>query len=378
MVVAFVTMSLVTALSVFNGLEDLIKSLYNTFDPEIKIVAVKGKTFPCSPDFIHRIENIEGVYFVTEVIEDNALLKYKEEQIVVKVRGVSENFVKLNRMDSMIIEGDFALHKGSREFAIIGRGIQYLLSITLTNDMFPLQLLYPKNNKIQSIDPQKLISKENILPGAVFAIEKQYDDNYIFVPLSFAMRLFNYTTQRTSIEISMEEHADISKVKGKLQKLLGHDFLVQDSDEQHANLLRAVKIEKLFMHFTLSFILAIASFNIFFCLTMLAIKKQKDVAILFSLGATCALIRKIFLLEGALIAFSGASIGLVLGVLLCLAQQKYGFVSMGMETSIVDAYPVKMKLADFISTAFTLIVITFITSYRPASRAANIDIKSHI
>lgn len=376
-VVACVTMSLVTALSVFNGLEDLIRSLYNTFDPEIKITAIKGKTFALDNTLLQKIKNTEGVGIVTEVVEDNALLKYKQEQMVVKVKGVSENFIQHNRMDSMIIEGDFALHKGNKEFAIIGRGIQYTLSISLANNMFPLQLLYPKNKKALSADPQKLISRQNIQQGAVFAIEKQYDDNYIFVPIDFAQRLFSYEDRRTSLEVKTQAGHDVDRVRNRLRKVLGENFLVQNSDEQHASLLKAVKIEKLFMHLTISFILAIASLNIFFCLTMLAIKKKKDVAVLFSMGASASTIKRIFLIEGALISFTGATAGILLGALLCFAQQKFGMVSMGMETAIVDSYPVKMKAIDFISTLITIVIITFIASYRPAVSASKTDIRNN-
>lgn len=371
-------MSLVTALSVFNGLEGLIRSLYNTFDPEIKISASLGKTFPVDSAFLYKIQQIEGVAFVTEVIEDNALLKYKEDQMVVKVKGVTENFLAQGRMDSMIVAGQFQFHRGDYEYAIIGRGIQYMLSVNLSNNMFPLQLLYPKNKASLSIDPQKLIARENILPGGVFAIEKQYDDNYVFVPIAFAQRLFNYNQQRSSLEIKTKTGYSINKVRNRIRDLLGKNFVVQNSDEQHASLLKAVKVEKLFMHFTISFILAIASFNIFFCLTMLAIKKKKDVAVLFSMGASAGLIKRIFLFEGALIAFTGSFIGLLTGTLLCLAQEKFGFVSMGMETAIVDAYPVEMQLTDFLSTAVTIVIITIVASYRPAARAATIDIKTNL
>jgi lipoprotein-releasing system permease protein len=379
LVVAFVTMSLVVALSVFNGLEDLIRSLYNTFDPQLKISAVKGKSFTVDHDFLEKIKSNEGVAIITEVIEDNVLVKYKEDQMVVKMKGVSENFLQQKRLDSMIVAGELKFHDKGRDYAIIGRGIQYNLAISLHNEFNPLQVWYPKNIKAaSSLNPDKIFNRENIRAGAVFAIEKQYDDNYIFVPLDFAEKLLNYGDKRTSLEIKVKDGYKVNKVRDQLRKLLGDDFLVQNSDEQHASLLRAVKIEKLFMFFTISFILAVASMNIFFCLTMLAINKKRDVAILYSLGATPNMVRAIFLTEGALIAFSGAILGLALGIGLCLAQQKYGMVSMGMETSLVDAYPVKMELPDFISTGITIIVITFLASIRPANRAIQVSIRENI
>ena len=373
--VAFVTMALVIALSVFNGLEDLIRSLYNAFDPQIKITALKGKTFPVDSAFLKKIQYVEGVELVTEVIEDNVLLKYREDQMVVKAKGVSDNFTLQHRMDSMIMEGRFILHTDSIDYAIIGRGVQYKLSIPVENAIFPLQLWYPKNKKSLSLNPEKVFNREVVMPGAVFAIEKQYDDGYIFVPLALMQRLLNYTTKRTALEIKVKDGTRVDGVRNRLRELLGSDFLVQNSDEQHASLLRAVKVEKLFMNITISFILAIASLNIFFSLTMLAIDKKKDVAILFSMGASTNMIKKIFLFEGMLIAFVGATSGLILGYVICALQHKYGFVSMGMETSLVDAYPIKMESWDFITTGITILLITFIISYRPALRASKVSIK---
>ncbi|MCR6641799.1 MAG: FtsX-like permease family protein [Sporocytophaga sp.] len=379
LVVAFVTMSLVVALSVFNGLEDLIRSLYNTFDPQLKISAVKGKSFTVDHDFLDKLKSNEGIAIITEVIEDNVLVKYKEDQMVVKMKGVSENFLNQKRLDSMIVAGDLKFHERGKDYAIIGRGIQYNLAISLNSEINPLQVWYPKNIKAAaSLSPDKVFSRENIRAGAVFAIEKQYDDNYIFVPLDFAERLLNYGDKRTSLEIKVKDGFKVNKVRDQLRKLLGEEFLVQNSDEQHASLLRAVKIEKLFMFFTISFILAVASMNIFFCLTMLAINKKRDVAILYSMGATPSMVRAIFLTEGAMIAFTGAILGLVLGIGLCVAQQQYGMVSMGMETSLVDAYPVKMELSDFISTGITIIIITFLASVRPANRAIQVSIRENI
>jgi lipoprotein-releasing system permease protein len=379
LVVAFVTMSLVVALSVFNGLENLIRSLYNTFDPQLKISAVKGKSFTVDHDFLDKLKSNKGIAIITEVIEDNVLVKYKEDQMVVKMKGVSENFLNQKRLDSMIVAGELKFHERGKDYAIIGRGIQYNLAISLNSEINPLQVWYPKNIKATaSLSPDKVFSRENIRAGAVFAIEKQYDDNYIFVPLDFAERLLNYGNKRTSLEIKVKDGFKVNKVRDQLRELLGEEFLVQNSDEQHASLLRAVKIEKLFMFFTISFILAVASMNIFFCLTMLAINKKRDVAILYSMGATPSMVRAIFLTEGAMIAFTGAILGLVLGIGLCVAQQQYGMVSMGMETSLVDAYPVKMELSDFISTGITIIIITFLASVRPANRAIQVSIRENI
>ena len=211
-------MSLVIALSVFNGLEHLIRSLYDSFDPEIKITAKEGKTFEITPSFLAKIKNVKGVYLLTEVIEDNALLKYKEEQVVVKVKGVSDDFLQEHRIDSTIVEGKPSFIKNGSDAAIIGQGVQYQLSVSLGGELYAMQLLYPKATNTGSLDPQKLVSSENIIPAGVFSIEKQYDDNYIFVSLDFAQRLFSLDNRRSAIEIKSDGAIGIDQLQKELKK----------------------------------------------------------------------------------------------------------------------------------------------------------------
>jgi lipoprotein-releasing system permease protein len=214
----------------------------------------------------------------------------------------------------------------------------------------------------------------SLIPSGVFSIEQQYDDNYIFAPLSFAQTLFDYTNERTSLEIQVNNDQSISRIQRAVKELLGNDFLIQSQDEQHASLLRAIKIEKLFVFLTLSFIIGIASFNIFFSLSMLAIEKKEDVKTLYAMGANASMIQKIFLAEGAIVAFSGAIVGLTLGFILCWLQQSYGLVSMGIVGALIDAYPVKMQFSDFFFTSIVVVIITLLASYFPAKRAANVAI----
>lgn len=376
--VAVGTMSLIIVLSVFNGLEDLIRSLHNYFDPELKITALTGKSFEIDSITLNRINSVPGVSVVTEVVEDNAYIKYKNAKMVVKVKGVGDNFIEQHRMDDRVVQGSVKLKEDGVNYALIGRGVQYALSITKMDNMYALQLYYPRRGKVSGLDPSKLTNVKIILPGGVFAIEKQYDLNYIFVPLDFAADLMEYGKRRTSLEIKVSDNHEIPEVQEALKHLLGKQFNVLNSDEQHASLLKAIKIEKLFVYITFSFILAVASFNIFFSLTMLVIDKKRDIAILFTMGADKKTIRAIFLSEGAIIAFSGAIIGLALGLIICLLQQHFGLVSMGMQTAVLEAYPVKMQLPDFLYTMTSIVIITLIASYRPALAAARIDVKDHI
>ncbi len=368
--VAVGTATLVVVLSVFNGLEDLLRSLYNTFDPELKVMPVSGKSFTLEEAKLEELKKVEGLSIITEVIEDNALVRYRESQMVVRVKGVSDNFLEQKRLDRALVAGRLMLRDDDLRYAIIGRGVQYTLSISLKDDFHALQFYTPQAVKPGTLDPSKLFTQKNIMPGGVFAIEKQYDNNYIFVPLDFAQELFDYDVKRTALEIKLASGANTTRVQQQLAAILGDQFEVLNSDQQHAELYKLLGIEKLFVFLTFSFILAIASFNIFFSLSMLAIDKRPDVAILNALGADHSLIKKIFLAEGAIIALSGAMIGLGLGLVICVLQQEYGLVSMGMTTSILEAYPVKIKPTDFLYTGLLIFVITFLASYRPAVLAA--------
>lgn len=378
--VAVGTAALIIVLSVFNGLEDLIRTAYNTFDPELKITPAKGKSFEITDSLRQVVEQVEGVDVVTEVIEDNALVKFRNAQTVVKLKGVSESFLQQSKLSRGLVNGELKLKDDKRPYAIIGRGIQYVLSIPPDNDFYAMQVFYPKRlQRRGSLNPGgSFVNQRNIMPAGIFAVEQQYDASYVIVPLSFAEQLMDYQNRRTGLEVKSAGNFTTGQVQEALQQVLGSAFQVLNSDQQHASLLRAIKIEKLFVYLTFSFILAVASFNIFFSLSMLAIDKQKDMSVLFTMGATHRAIRSIFLQEGAIIAFSGAALGLMGGFIVCFLQQEYGFVSMGMQTAIVDAYPVQMQFSDFLFTALSIILITIVASFRPAVLAARVDVKEYI
>lgn len=377
--VAVGTMALIIVLSVFNGLEELVRAIYSRFDPNLEIVAAKGKSFEISADLLQKVRGMEGVSLVTEVIEDNALLRYDDRQMVIKLKGVSANYYAQNNLDSAIVEGRFDLEHNRNQYALVGYGVKQQLGVDLANRFTPLVLLYPKNRKKISLDPTEAFNDARLMAGGVFAIERQYDDAYVFVPLSFAQRLLDYGARRTSLELKVVEGESINAIQRRLRRLVGPDYRVLNSDEQHVSLLRAVKVEKAFVFITFTFILLIASLNIFFSLSMLVIDKKKDVAILQAMGASPTVIRNIFLTEGAIVAFSGALTGLVLGVGICWAQKNFGLVSMGsMAGGAEQAYPVKMLWTDVVLTTLAIIVITLIVSIRPARQAAALDIRDNL
>lgn len=371
--IAFSTAALIIVLSVFNGLEDLLRSLNNSFDPEIKIEAREGKSFESSPELLEKVRSVKGVEVVTEVIEDYAYLRYRDANQVVIIKGVSDSFLEQNRIpEENIVEGELKLKEGPINYAIIGRGIQYSLSIATSDPLYPLQVYYIKNVNSVGLDPSRLYARQNIVPGAVFSIVQNFDENYVIVPLRFTQELFSYGNKRTSLEIKTSPGADIFEVEKALQRSLDDNFNILNHEEQHADLYKLLKMEKLFTFLALTLLLIIGSINIFFTLMMLVLDKKKDVAILKAMGANERQVRNVFLAEGVLIAFSGAFLGLALGIIFYWLQQRYGIISMGMETSITQGYPIKVKGLDFLATMLVITAITFLISLKPAKTASRI------
>jgi lipoprotein-releasing system permease protein len=379
--VAVGTAALIIVLSVFNGLEDLVRSLYGKSDPSLVIAARQGKSFPVNTLLISKIQTTPGVALLTEVIEDNALLQYHDRQMVVKMRGLSENYFGQIPIDSNLLAGDHRLRRGEREYALVGEGVQHELGIVLDNRLAPLRLLYPRQEpgrKTLNINPEKAFNEETILAGGIFQIEQHLDDSYLFVPISFAQQLLGYGNRRTAFYVRIGASFKADNVKEELRERLGNGFTVLDSDEQHVSLLKAIKIEKLFVFITFAFILLIASLNIFFSLSMLVIDKRKDIAVLQAIGATEQIVRQAFLLVGAIVALVGAVVGLVLGITICWVQQTFHVVSMGMATSVVDSYPVKMQASDIFFIALAIISITLAVSIRPALNAGRMQIRENL
>lgn len=360
------TAALIIVLSVFNGLEDLLRSLNQSFDPQLKIEATLGKSFEMNDVLLTKIKSIEGVEIVTEVIEDYAYARYREANQVITLKGVSDNFLDQHRIDDNIVDGTLKLKSGETPYAIVGRGVQYSLSIQVGDDFHPLQIYYINDIKPGMVDPSKIYSQRNIIVGSAFSIVQNFDENYIIVPLDFAQDVMKYGNKRTSLEIKISDNIQASTVQRDLKSALGENFTVLTLEEQHKDLYRLLKIEKLFAFSGGVLLLGIASINIFFSLMMLVLDKKKDISLLTAMGTSQSDLRKIFLTEGALIAVGGTLIGLACGAILCFLQARFGFVSMGMQNSVTEGYPVKMILSDFFYITVAMILITFLVSYRPA------------
>jgi lipoprotein-releasing system permease protein len=363
------TGALIVVLSVFNGFESLVVSLYNSFDPELKITVAEGKTFPADSVFIHQIKNIDGVKAVSQTLEENALVKYRDKQYIITVKGVDENFQKVSGVDSMIIDGKFVLQHGDTSFAVVGGAIAYNLQLSMSNFLEQIELFVPQKNASSFSNPEEAFDRRFIIPAGIFGIQQEFDNKYILVPLTFARDILDDERNVSSIEIALLPGADNGKVQQQLKDKLGNKFNVQTRLEQHSTIYRIMKSEKWAVFLILAFILLIATFNVIGSLTMLIIEKGKDISILYSMGADATLIRKIFLMEGLMITFIGSVIGIALGVIICFLQIKFKLVKLtGAGSFVIDAYPVEMQPFDFLYVFIVVSVIGFLAAWYPAKK----------
>ena len=371
--VAVGTAALVIVLSVFNGMEDLNRQLFKSFDADIKITPANGKRFLMSDLLLKNAQKSAGVLLVTQVIEDNALARYGDRRTVVKLKGVDSTYEQRHQLDNVMVEGKLTLTADEEPQAVVGITAQQILGLNLSDFLTPLELWYPRGGtKTLNFNSPDAFNQQIIRVSGIYALELRFDD-YVIVPLTFAAQLLDYGNQRSALEITLQPNANANEVKADLQTKMGVAFQVQTRDELNADLLRAIRIEKLFVTVALGLIVLVAGLNIFFSLSMLVIEKRADIKMLFAMGATSALVKRIFLLEGAIVAFVGAVMGLLMGTLICWFQQEYGLVSMGMVSSVIDAYPVKTQAADFVVIGGTVVLITMLVSYLPANRAANLS-----
>ena len=362
--VALATLALICTLSVFNGFQELVSNLFTAFDPELKVTTVSGKVFDAQDERIQALKDLPAIEVFSETLEDNAMVQYQGKQAMVVLKGVEDNFHQLTPIDSILYgRGERVLHDEVADYAIPG---VELVSVLGTGIRFldPLEVYVPKRGaKVNVANPASSFNSSYLhSSGLIFAVNQQkYDASYILTSLSFARKLFQYDTEVSSIDLKLREGSDVNKVKKEIAGRLGDEYRVQNRYEQQADTFRIMEIEKLISYFFLTFILLIACFNVIGSLSMLIIEKREDVITLRNLGADDHTISRIFLFEGCLISMLGSLVGIVLGLLLCLAQQEFGWISLGGDSSagafVIDAYPVSVHWKDVILVLFTVLVI---------------------
>lgn len=370
--------AMIIVLSGFNGMEDFLKSLFVSFDPDLRLMPTSGKTLLYDRLPIEKIKQIEGVHYLTPVIEDKVLIRYKEKKTIAKIKGVGADFFKQNELDRKIVRGHSVLQRDSTNYAIVGVGIQYRLGVVVDDAFFPLQVIFPKRTKGISAVPETSFNQMLIMPVGVFALEKQYDEQYVFVPLAFAQELLSARGKVSSLEIKLKTGADTDEVKERIAAIVGEDCKILNRDQQNQVQLKVLKTEKLIAYFILTVIILIASLNIFLCLTMLVIEKKYDIAIIKSYGGDAKFIFRIFMYEGLIMSFLGGFLGVLLGLAVCFVQIKYQLARLGAETAILDAYPIKIEVLDVVIAFFTILVITLLSSIIPAVKASRVHIKDYL
>ena len=359
------TMALITILSVFNGLEDMVKTIFSTSDPEIRITPVLGKVFTPDTLMLGRLSALDGVEAYAETVEETALLRYDERQYIATVKGVSMNYARITQLDTAMWDGEFTLKgENGRPYAIAGLGVANHLGMRL-NFVSPLTIYMPDRTAHLSVNPENAFTRKYIFLSGIFAVEQEFDSKYVFLPIDFVRELLDYTDEVSSIELKLKAGYDERKTQKAIKQVVGDGFLVQNRYEQQEMFYRVMKAERLAIYVILTFILIIASFNIIGSLTMLMIEKERDIDILRSLGADNRLIKRIFIYEGWMISFIGTILGLIVGALLCAAQEHFGIVKLAGDTLLIDAYPVRMKIIDFFVVAATVLTIGYGAAWYP-------------
>ena len=355
------TMALVIVLSAFNGLSDLVLSLYNSFDPDISITVKQGKTFTADTKEFEQVKNLDGIAFYNEALEGNALLKREDKQCIATIKGVSKGFGKMSGFDTLVREGTYNLEKNN---VVMGRGIGYILQ-TRTNDFFtPVSVYAPKRGKVNSLNPEDGLNEVKVFPAGEFSINDEFDDKYVIMNIERARALLDYTNEVSAIELKLKPNADKEKVQQQIMALIGDKYYVKNREQQNAMLYKTMKSEKFWTFIILVFILIIATFNVIGSLTMLIIEKKKDILILNYLGADEVLIRRIFLTEGILITVIGALSGLILGLIICWLQIKFSLIKLS-GGYVVDAYPIKINPVDLVEILGVVMIIGLAAAWYP-------------
>ncbi|MEA3460940.1 MAG: FtsX-like permease family protein [Bacteroidota bacterium] len=363
------TMALVIVLSVFNGFDSLVKALYNTFDPDIQITSVEGKTFSPDRETLQNVLSIPGVSAVSEVLEENVLLLYNDRQHIATVKGVDDAFTNVSGLDSMVYDGEMKLKDRNRAYAVVGQGVAYSLGIGL-NFIDPLFIYtIDRTARINMSQPEESIRRNFIYPSGIFAIEQDYDSRYIICPIDYVRELLLYQDEVTHLELKLDPLFPAEEVQEEIMSLIGEGYHVKNREQQNEMFYRVMRSEKWAIFLILTFILIIASFNIIGSLSMLIIDKKKDILTLRNMGAGNRLIKRIFLVEGLLISVLGSITGLFLGTAISWIQQHFGVIKLtGSGSFIIDAYPVHIEVIDICLIWVTVLFIGLIAARYPVQQ----------
>ncbi len=371
-VIAFATCCQVLVLSVFNGFEGLVRSLYSSFYADLKILPAKGKTILLTAAQIDQVKQQPDISNISLIAEEKALLKNGEAQSVVNIKGVDDNFSRVSGVPSKLTKGSFKTGTAENPELVIGAGVQYAAGISVAEAFAPdmLTIILPKKTAANA-DPYQSLSEGNATASAVFAIQEDFDNKYAISNIGFVKQQMGLGEHEyTAAEIKLKDVSETRQAKEALQQLLGNKYLVKTKYEQNSNLYNTMRLEKWAIYAVLTLILIIAAFNMVSALTMLVLEKKQDIAILKSMGSPSSMISKIFLSEGLLLAGIGAATGIGLAIIICLLQVKYKLIKLQGGTFLIDYFPVKLVASDFLLVAGTAMAIALLASWFPALKAS--------
>ncbi len=367
--VAVGTMALVIVLSVFNGFEKVIMSLFNAFNPDIEITQQEGKTFNIEDLPIEDLKNLPGVVSLSEVLEESALLTYRDRQHLITLRGIDNTYKQTTNVDTLLINGDFTLTQGDNDYLVLGQGVAHVLNTNINDYMNPLTIYVPRRGHTVSMHPAQAFNASSNFASGIYGMQSEYDAEYVFAPIRLVRYLLEYNGRVSAIALSIDPDYNLGRVQRQIDQIAGENYNVKNRLQQQEFLYQILRSEKLAIYLILTFVLIIATFNVIGSLTMLVIEKKKDISVLWSMGARKKLIKRIFLAEGMLISLAGAITGLILGWLVCFLQIHFELITLqGTGTYIIDAYPVHMQWTDFVYIFLTVIFIGFVSVIFPLRR----------
>lgn len=372
------TASLILVLSVFNGFEGLVKSLYSSFYPDVKISPASGKQMVLTAEQLQKIKSVKGVKAVSLVVEGKALLQNKADeadssdyQSIVYLKGVDSNYTSVTTVANHLIAGNFNTGTEDNPLLILGAGVESAVHVQTESNIRPLAIYMPRKGQVNLMDPLQSLSSEAVNTSGTFVIQQDFDNKYAITNLAFVKRMLMMEPNAYSgAEIAVTNGTDADDIRDELKTILGKEYTVQNRFEQNASLFSVMRIEKWIIYAILSLILIVAAFNMVGALTMLVLEKKQDISVLHALGASRNFIQNIFLSEGLLLALIGGGTGMLLAFLIGLLQTKYHLIPLEGSTFMIDYFPVKMVFSDFLLVAFTILIIALIASWIPARKAA--------
>jgi lipoprotein-releasing system permease protein len=371
--------SLILVLSVFNGFEDLVKSLYSSFYADLKVTPKRGKIIKVTDQQLKSLGTINGISVYSLLAEDNAILQNGDLPTIVYLKGVDSNYVRVSQIAGKLLKGKFELGTADNPQVVLGVGVENAIAAESDKSVLPLSAYIFKKDESGSTDPMNSISTQNIISSGSFAIQQEFDNKYAFTNIAFMKHMLALgPNEYSSIEIKMNDESKTELVKTQIKHLFTDDYSVQTRYEQNQSLYHVMGMEKWVIYILLTLILAVAAFNMVGALTMLVMEKQKDIHVLKALGANNGFIQRIFLSEGLLLGLLGGISGVLLAVIICWLQVKFKLVPLQGGSFLIDYYPVKLVASDFLLVLSTILIVALLASWFPSRKAAlqAIELKS--